>query len=462
MSAAIKTQTASKPRTRAQIIWQQFRKHQLAVWGGRILLVMYTIAVFAGFFSTYDANYYETYPPTNNHPPSKIHFRDAVTGQWGRPFVYSTKRQLDEVTLQPKYVEDPSQGKFYIRFLTRTPDQPYSFLRLFKLDFRLLSVDKPGKLFLLGTDNFGRDLWSRIVYGGQVSLTIGILASVVSLLLGLALGGIAGYYSGRPANLTLPLSQVPQLVQKRGWPLVTFSAVVSTVFWGAVVVGLALLAWQFWQVTKGVTFMDVIVGVLTIIAIWSIVRGCLLSPLKLDPDDIIMRSVEIQSSIPDLFLLITLRAIFPPNIDALFSFYLITILLGFIGWGGLARVVRGQVLSTREQDYVAAAQSIGASDGRIIAQHILPSTATYIIISISLAIPGFILGESGLSFLGLGIREPYVSWGLLLQAAQEGGFASFTDRPWVLAPGFFIVLSIVAWNFLGDGLRDAFDPRKRQ
>jgi peptide/nickel transport system permease protein len=175
-----------------------------------------------------------------------------------------------------------------------------------------------------------------------------------------------------------------------------------------------------------------------------------------------MRSVEIQSAIPDLFLLITLRAIFPPSIDALFSFYLITVLLGFIGWGGLARIVRGTVLSTREQDYVTAAQAVGANDRRIIAQHILPATATYVIISLSLAVPGAILGESGLSFLGLGIREPYVSWGLLLQSAQEGGFASFTDRPWVLIPGFFIVLAIVAWNFLGDGLRDAFDPRKRQ
>ncbi|MER3483729.1 MAG: ABC transporter permease [Meiothermus sp.] len=451
--------TPTQPRTRSQVIWAQFRKHQLAVWGARILLVLYTVALFAGFFSTYDANYYETFPPSNNHPPSRIHFRDPDTGALSRPFVYATKRQLDELTLQPKYIEDRSQGKFYLRFLTRTPDQPYTIVRIFKSDLRLLGVDKPGQLFLVGTDNFGRDLWSRLIYGGQVSLTIGILASIVSFILGMALGGVAGYYSGRPAVLSVPLRALRRPGAKTG---IWLGSVVSTVFWIAIIVGIGTIAVQFLRVTKGFSLIDVIVVALSAWAIWGIVRGILFNPVRIDLDDIIMRSVEIQSAIPDLFLLITLRAIFPPSIDALFSFYLITILLGFIGWGGLARIVRGTVLSTREQDYVVAAQAVGASDRRIIAQHILPATATYVIISLSLAVPGAILGESGLSFLGLGIREPYVSWGLLLQSAQEGGFASFTDRPWVLMPGFFIVLAIVAWNFLGDGLRDAFDPRKRQ
>ncbi|MDM7325422.1 MAG: ABC transporter permease, partial [Thermus sp.] len=185
-------------------------------------------------------------------------------------------------------------------------------------------------------------------------------------------------------------------------------------------------------------------------------------PLLLDPDNLIMRLVEIIAAIPTLFLLISLRAVFPTNIDPLFTFYLVVGLLGFIGWGGLARVVRGIVLSVREMDYVQAARALGASDARIIARHVLPATASYIIVSLSLTIPGFILGESGLSFLGLGVTEPYTSWGLLLQAAQQGGFASFVDRPWVLWPGFFIFISIMAWNFVGDGLRDAFDPRRRR
>lgn len=451
-------QDAPQPRTRSQVIWAQFRKHRLAVWGARILLVLYTVALFAGFFSTYDANYYETFPPTNNHPPSKIHFRDPDTGALSRPFVYATKRTLDELTLQPKYVEDRTQGKFYVRFLTRTPDQPYTIVRIFKSDLRLLGVDKPGRLFLVGTDNFGRDLWSRLIYGSQVSLTIGILASAVSFILGMALGGVAGYYSGRPAALSVPL----RVLGPGATPALWLGGIFSTVLWVGIMVGIALIAVQFLRVTKGFGLIDGIVVALAAWAIWTIARGIWFSPIRIDPDDIIMRSVEIQSAIPDLFLLITLRAVFPPTIDALFSFYLIIFLLGFIGWGGLARIIRGTVLSTREQDYVVAAQAVGASDRRIIAQHILPATATYVIISLSLAVPGAILGESGLSFLGLGIREPYVSWGLLLQSAQEGGFASFTDRPWVLAPGFFIVLAIVAWNFLGDGLRDAFDPRKRQ
>lgn len=193
-----------------------------------------------------------------------------------------------------------------------------------------------------------------------------------------------------------------------------------------------------------------------------ILRRVFREPLRLDPDDLIMRTVEIIAAIPSLFLLISLRAVFPTNIDPLLTFYLVVGLLGFIGWGGLARVVRGIVLSVREMDYVQAARALGASDGRIIGRHVLPATASYVIVSLSLTIPGFILGESGLSFLGLGVTEPYTSWGLLLQAAQQGGFASFTDRPWVLWPGFFIFLSVLSWNFLGDGLRDALDPRRRQ
>jgi peptide/nickel transport system permease protein len=464
--------TTEKPRSRSQIIWQQFRKHRLAVWGMRILVVLYTIAVFAGFFSTYDANFYETNPPKGNHPPSRIHWWDPETKSPSRPFVYATKRGIDELTFQPTYLEEPSQGKQYVRFFVRTPEQPYTILKLIKSDIRLLGIDKPGKLFLMGTDNFGRDIWSRIVYGSQVSLTIGILASLVSLVLGLIFGGIAGYYSGRPIAVTSAFAQLRSWAIGQGARKTWLLAVVSVLLWVAVLAGMAWLVVQFWLVAK----VGVMHFVVTALALWCaflIVRGHLLAPLQMDPDDIIMRYVEIQSTIPDLFLLITLSAVIPSEAkaqlfgltinfgDPLVKFYLITFLLGFIGWGGLARIIRGTVLSVRESDYVAAAQSLGASDGRIIGQHILPATATYIIISLSLAVPGAILGESGLSFLGLGIREPYVSWGLLLQSAQEGGFASFNDRPWVLLPGFFIVLAIVAWNFLGDGLRDAFDPRKR-
>lgn len=179
-------------------------------------------------------------------------------------------------------------------------------------------------------------------------------------------------------------------------------------------------------------------------------------------DNVIMRLVEVLAAIPTLFLLIMLRAVFPQNVNPLVALYLILGMLAFISWGGLARTVRSQLLSVREQDYVMAATSLGASNRRIMFRHMLPAMTTLFIVTLSITIPGSILLESGLSFLGIGAVEPYASWGSLLNKAQEGGFSSFTSRPWVLIPGFFIVFTIMCWQLLGDGLRDAFDPRKRK
>ncbi|WP_243029847.1 ABC transporter permease [Thermus altitudinis] len=451
----MRASAAKTPQSQSltQVALRQFRKHPLAVWGLRILLVLYTFALFAGFFTPYDPNYYELYPPKGHHPPTRIHFVDPETGKLSRPFVYATKRSIDPVSLQPRYEEDPSQGKFYLRFFVRTPDQPYTILRVFRSDLRLFGVDPPGRIFLMGTDNFGRDLYSRLVYGGQVSLTIGILSALVSFVLGLVLGGIAGYFSGRPFALSLPL----RAWRGRGWLL----GPLSWAIWGGLALGALYLAWTYYSLT-GLGVLQLLAAGVALWFAFFLLKTLPFRPLLLDPDNLIMRLVEIIAAIPTLFLLISLRAVFPTNIDPLFTFYLVVGLLGFIGWGGLARVVRGIVLSVREMDYVQAARALGASDARIIARHVLPATASYIIVSLSLTIPGFILGESGLSFLGLGVTEPYTSWGLLLQAAQQGGFASFVDRPWVLWPGFFIFVSIMAWNFVGDGLRDAFDPRRRR
>ena len=179
-------------------------------------------------------------------------------------------------------------------------------------------------------------------------------------------------------------------------------------------------------------------------------------------DELVMRFIEVISAIPSLFLLLSLRAIFPIDMNPIFILYIVILILALIGWGSLARVVRSQLLSTRELDYIQAARSLGAQSGRIIFKHMLPSVYTYLIVNLSLTIPSFILAESGLSFLGLGVSEPYASWGSLLTQAQEGGFASITTRPWVLVPGLFIVVTITSFQLLGDGLRDAFDPRKRQ
>ncbi|NTY02155.1 ABC transporter permease [Deinococcus sp. JMULE3] len=178
-------------------------------------------------------------------------------------------------------------------------------------------------------------------------------------------------------------------------------------------------------------------------------------------DTIIMRLVEVLAAIPSLFLLLLLRSVFPKDINPILALYVILGILAFIGWGGLARVARGQLLSVREQDFVSAAKSLGASDNRIMWRHMLPTLTTYVIVTTSLAIPSFILLESGLSFLGIGAVEPYASWGSLLKAAQDGGLSSLNTRPWVLIPGFFIVFTVMCFQLLGDGLRDAFDPRKR-
>ncbi|GGR01116.1 ABC transporter permease [Deinococcus ruber] len=179
-------------------------------------------------------------------------------------------------------------------------------------------------------------------------------------------------------------------------------------------------------------------------------------------DNVINRVIEAISAIPSLFLLILLRSLFPPSANPITVLFLLLSMLAFISWGGLARVVRSQLYSVRQQDYVTAATSLGASQNRIMIRHMLPSMTTYLIVTLSLAIPGTILLESGLSFLGIGAVEPYVSWGTLLNQTQDGGIASITDRPWMLIPGFFIVFTVMCYQLLGDGLRDAFDPRKRQ
>lgn len=373
------TQKPSKSSTESlslwQIAWKQFRKHPMARAGMWILALLYGMALFAGFLAPYSPTEYDSgVNRVTWVPPTKIHFVDE-SGKWSRPFIYPLKRETDLETFRDIYTEDKTQ-KSEIQFLVRRPEATYKFLGIIKSDLHLFGVPGDQKLYLWGSDNLGRDQFSRIMYGSVISLTIGILATIFSVVLGLIMGGIAGFFGG-----------------------------------------------------------------------WL--------------DIIIMRFVEVLAAIPTLFLLFTLRALFPIEMDPLFILYVIIAILAFVGWGGIARTVRSQLLRTREQEYVHAAVSLGASNTRIIGRHMLPDTLSYTIVIISLLIPGFILEESGLSFLGIGVVEPYSSWGSLLQAAQQGGFESITGRPWTLIPGIFILLAITAWQFVGDGLRDAFDPRKR-
>jgi len=198
---------ARQSKSQARVIWEQFRKHKAALIGGGILIVMYLAATFAGFLAPYGLNEYRRFPVTAFHPPTKIHWIDPDTGRLTRPFVYDFKAERDPVTRQRVYSEDNSQ-KYPIRFFVHRPDRPYKILGLFESDLHLFGADDPARIFLWGTNNLGKDVFSRVLYGGQISLTIGILAVWVSLILGLLMGGIAGFYGGRIDDLIMRLVEI--------------------------------------------------------------------------------------------------------------------------------------------------------------------------------------------------------------------------------------------------------------
>ncbi len=377
----------ARSKSQARIVWEQFIRHKAALVGGGILIVMYIITAFAGFLAPYGLNEYRRFPVTAFQPPTRVHLIDPDTGRL-RPFVYISEAERDPVTRQRVYVEKPEEGKYPVRFFVRRPEASYRILGLWESDLHLFGVDDPARIFLFGTNNLGKDVFSRVLYGGQVSLTIGVLAVWVALFIGLLMGGVAGFYGGRI-------------------------------------------------------------------------------------DDFVMRLVEVFAAIPGLFLLIVLASLlrdprnplaqtFGLSMNSAQTFLMVVIVLGFVGWGSLARVIRSQILSIREMDYAAAAKALGANDARVLWRHLIPATASYVIVYLTLAIPGFILLETGLSFIGLGPSEVDTSsWGIMLRDATDRGI-SIQFVPWLLIPGIFIFLAVLCWNLVGDGLRDAFDPRKRQ
>jgi peptide/nickel transport system permease protein len=375
-------------KSQGRIVWEQFRRHKMAIAGLVVLTLMYLLAAFAGFIAPYGINEYRRSPVSAFMPPTTVHWTDPETGRLVRPYVYEYVSERDPVTRQRVFVENVDGPRYPIQFLVRRPQQPYKILGVWQSDLRLFGVADPARIFIWGTNNLGKDLFSRVLYGGQISLTIGVLAVWVSLLIGLTMGVIAGFYGGRI-------------------------------------------------------------------------------------DDFIMRLVEVLDAIPGLFLLIVLATLLkdPRNpLAQLFglqmtsgqTFLMIVIVLGFVGWGGLARTIRSLVLSLRELDYAQAAKALGASEARVMFRHLLPGTASYVMVVLTLSIPGFILAETGLSFLGLGPSElDSASWGLLLRDATARGL-SIQFVPWMLIPGIPIFLAVLCWNLVGDGLRDAFDPRKRR
>jgi peptide/nickel transport system permease protein len=374
-------------KSQARVVWEQFRKHKIALVGGAVLIIMYIMAAFAGFLAPYGINEYSRSPSYPFHPPTTVHWTDPETGRLTQPFVYRTESARDPVTRQQVYVEDTTV-RYPIQFFARRPNQPYSILGVWRSDLRFFTVEQPARIFLWGTNNLGKDVFSRVMYGSQISLTIGVLAVWVALFIGLFMGGLAGFYGG-----------------------------------------------------------------------WV--------------DDVVMRLVEVLDAIPGLFLLIVLSTLlrdprnpiaqaFGLRMGSAEIFLMVVIVLGFVGWGGLARTIRSIILSVREMDYAQAARALGAGDMRIIGRHLLPATSSYVMVVLTLTIPGFILVETGLSFIGLGPSElDTASWGMLLRDATARGL-SLQFVPWLLIPGIPIFLAVLCWNLVGDGLRDAFDPRKRR
>jgi len=349
-----------------RLMWWRFKRHKLAMASAVVLAIFYLVAMFCEVVAPYEPLYRDT--DYVQAPPQKIHFVDENDKFHLRPFVYRTTQILDLETWERKAVEDKSK-QYPIRFFVR--GDKYKFWSLFYSDMHLFGVEKGGNMHLLGTDRLGRDMLSRIIYGSRISLSIGLIGIVISFFLGIAIGGVAGYFGG------------------------------------------------------------VI-------------------------DNIIQRMIETLISIPGLPLWMALGAALPATWPPLKIYFGMTVIMSIIGWTGLARVVRGKFLSLREEDFVVAAQLCGTSESKIIVRHLLPSFMSHIIVSLTLALPGMILGETTLSFIGIGLRPPVVSWGVLLNGSQN--VQAVAMAPWLLFPALFVIVAVLAFNFFGDGLRDAADP----
>ncbi|SDT34915.1 ABC transporter permease [Jiangella sp. DSM 45060] len=349
-----------------QLIWWRFRRHKLAMAGLYVMIAMYVVAIFAGFFAPFSK---DTTSADHAYQPPQLPSFSFSEGFYVHPTTGST----DPETLARVFEEDTSRV-VNLGFFVRGDE--YSLLGVIDTNIHLFGPTEPGERFyLLGADRTGGDLLSKIIYGAQISLSLGLAGVAISLVLGLVLGGISGYFGG-----------------------------------------------------------------------WI--------------DSVIQRIIELIMSIPTLPLWLGLAAAIPPQWGPTRTYFMITIILSLLGWTSLARVIRGRLLQTRTEDYVLAAKLDGVRTRRIISRHMLPSFLSHIIATVSLAVPAMILAETSLSFLGLGLRAPAVSWGVLLQDAQSVQVVA--TAPWLLLPGLAVVVAVVAFNFVGDGLRDSADPYGRR
>ena len=350
-----------------RLAWMRFTRHRLALYSAIFLASLYVLTGIAEFVSPYTPG--ERNIRAINAPPMEIHFFTEEGDFQLRPFVYGLDMTINNDTWMREYEEDLST-KFELGLFVK--GEPYELFGFIPSETHLFGVlNRDGYIHLFGTDSLGRDLFSRVLYGGRVSLSIGLIGVALTLFLGVLLGGFAGYIGG-----------------------------------------------------------------------WV--------------DSLVQRSIEVLQSMPTLPLWMALSAALPAVWSPLTAYFGVTIILSLFGWTTLARQVRGRFLAMRDDDFVIAARLVGASDTRIVFRHMLPSFMSHIITTATLAVPAMILGETALSFLGIGLRAPVVSWGVLLQQAQN--FQVIVMTPWLLIPGLFIVLTVIAFNLLGDGLRDAADP----
>jgi peptide/nickel transport system permease protein len=350
--------------TQWQLMWWKLRRHRLAVISGAVLIFMYFSVVISEILAPYGLGTRHT--DFIYAPPQGINlFHDD---EFIGPFVYGLDYELNMETLKREYTPIPTKIE-PIRFFCF--GDKYRFWGAFEGSFHVFCPAEDGTLFLLGTDRLGRDVLSRIVYGTRVSLTVGLFGIIISFVIGIVVGGLAGYYGGWIDNLT-------------------------------------------------------------------------------------QRIIEIIRSFPELPLWMALSAALPVTWSPILVYFGITLILGMLDWTGLARAVRSKLLSLREEDFALAAQLMGAKPKRIIGRHLLPSFMSHLIASATLSIPSMILGETALSFLGLGLRPPITSWGVLLTEAQN--ISAVELYPWIMTPVIPVIIVVLAFNFFGDGLRDAADP----
>jgi peptide/nickel transport system permease protein len=356
-----------KPLSPLFIAWRNLRKHRLAMVSLVVLVLMYLAMLFDGFVAPYPYNSWDR--GQAYHPAGNLHVFDAEGRFHLRPFVYASHYDFDEY--RDRIWREDTSRRYPLKLFVRGETGTMLFGTV-ETNWHLFGVEAPARLYLLGADWQGRDILSRIIFGGRVSLTIGIMGTSIAMLIGMIVGGVSGYVGGAG-------------------------------------------------------------------------------------DNVIQRICELIMLIPGFYTLMILYNTLPASLTSTQVYFGVVVILAFISWASLARVIRGMVLSVKSSDFVMAARAGGSSPWRVVTRHVLPSTFSYAIVAASLQIPAYILGEAGLSVIGMGVQEPVPTWGNMLQQAKS--VTELTFHPWLLWPGVAIFVTVMAFNFLGDGLRDALDPR---